>query len=81
MRGILRSSYYRENSRGGYGMSAKSAELLNLLKELALLKELDEQRRYGAQKKSESDIAEFEDRQTRRREIADQIKALADPQN
>lgn len=60
-------------------MSAKSSELLDLLKELALLKELDEQ--HGGKTKSESEIAEFEDRQNRRREISDQIKALAEPES
>ena len=59
-------------------MSAKSSELLNPLQELALLKELDKQD--VEQTKSESDIAEFEGRQTRRREISDQIRALAEPE-
>ena len=59
-------------------MSAKSSELLNLLKEVAFLKELDE--KYASQPKSENEISEFEGRQTRRREISDQIKALAEPE-
>lgn len=59
-------------------MSAKSSELLELLKELALLKELDE-KPLGMPSQSEIEIAEFEERQTRKREISDQIKALAEP--
>ncbi len=57
-------------------MSSQSETMMNLLKELALLKELDEK---SAQKsKSEKQGNEFEARQNRRQEIADQIKALGE---
>ncbi len=59
-------------------MSTKSSELmLDLLKELALLKELDE--KLSKLPKSDTGNAEFERRQMRRQEICDQIKALAEP--
>jgi len=59
-------------------MSAKPSELmLDLLKELALLKELDE-KQHGLPT-SDLEIAESERRQVRRREISDQIKALGEP--
>jgi hypothetical protein len=61
-----------------YRLSAKPSELmLDLLKELALLKQLDE--KHQGQPKSDTGNAEFEGRQTRRQEICDQIKALAEP--
>jgi len=59
-------------------MSAQSSEvMMSLLKELALLKDLDEMSKSRAE--SELEVSEFEQRQNRRREITDQIKALADP--
>jgi hypothetical protein len=59
-------------------MSTKNSELMvALLKELAVLKELDKKQ----QGMSKSDIrnAESEERQMRRLEISDRIKALAEP--
>jgi hypothetical protein len=56
-------------------MSRKSSELMGLLKELSWIKELDEKYE-GGDSSSKLDTAEFESRQNRRREIADQIKAL-----
>jgi len=56
-------------------MSRKSSELMGLLKELAWIKELDEKYEGGGSR-SKVETAEFEGRQNRRREIADQIKAL-----
>ena len=50
--------------------------MMNLLKELALLKELDE--KSETKSKSEKEIREFEARQSRRQEIADQIRALGE---
>jgi hypothetical protein len=56
-------------------MSAKSSELMmGLLQELAVIKELD--KKYESGTTSEGDVAEFESRQRRRREISDQMKAL-----
>jgi hypothetical protein len=48
--------------------------MMDLLKELALLKQLDETYETGS--KAESDTVEFERRQKRRCEIGDQIKTL-----
>jgi hypothetical protein len=59
-------------------MSTKPSEMmLDLLKELAFLKQLDE--KHDGLPKSDTGNAEFEGRQTRRQEICDQIKALAEP--
>jgi hypothetical protein len=61
-------------------MSAKPWDvMMDLLKELALLRDLDQKYDEGSRTKRE--IAEFEERQTRRRQITDQIKALAEPAN
>lgn len=61
-------------------MSAKPSDvMMDLLKELSLLKDLDQQ--YEGRGKTEREIAEFEERQTRRRQITDQIKALGEPAN
>jgi hypothetical protein len=61
-------------------MSAKPSDvMMDLLKELALLRDLDQKYDEGSRTKRE--IAEFEERQTRRRQITDQIKALAEPAN
>jgi len=49
---------------------------MDLLKELASIKELDE--RYEKGPRSEVETEEFELRQKRRREIGDQIKTLAE---
>jgi hypothetical protein len=51
--------------------------MMDLLKELALLKELDQ--KYGAGSRTDPETTEFEGRQSRRREISDQIKELAEP--
>ena len=58
-------------------MSAKSERMIDLLQELALIKELDKQYEIGL--RSEAEIVEFERRQGRRVEIGGQIKALAEP--
>jgi hypothetical protein len=59
-------------------MSTKNSELmLELLKELAVLKELDEKQQ--GIPKSGIRNAEFEGRQRRRLEISERIKALAEP--
>ena len=61
-------------------MNAKPSDaMMDLLKELSLLKDLDQQYEGGA--KTEREITEFEERQTRRRQITDQIKALGEPAN
>lgn len=57
-------------------MSARSEEMIGLLKELVLLKDLDD--RGGAGLKSGIEADEFRERQKRRIEISEQIKALAD---
>jgi hypothetical protein len=58
-------------------MSNKPSDaMLDLLKELALLKELDA--KHHELPKSDSGTAEVEGRQMRRQEISDQIKALAE---
>jgi len=57
-------------------MSSQSETMMNLLKELALLKELDE--KSDQKSKSDKQGNEFEARQNRRQEIADQIKALGE---
>jgi len=51
--------------------------MMDLLQELALIKELDQQYEIGL--RSEVEIVEFERRQDRRVEIGSQIKALAEP--
>jgi hypothetical protein len=51
--------------------------MMDLLKELALLKQLDEKSEQEAG--SSLPTAEFELRQHRRREITNQIKTLAEP--
>jgi hypothetical protein len=57
-------------------MSTKPSELmLDLLKELTLIKELDQQ--YENVPRSGVEVVEFESRQNRRREISHQMKALA----
>ncbi len=58
-------------------MSAQSERMMDLLHELALIKELDQQYQIGL--RSEVEIVEFERRQDRRVEIGGQIKALAEP--
>ncbi len=55
-------------------MSVPSENMMQLLRELALLKESDA--KYESSSASELDISEFERRQNRRREITDQIKAM-----
>ncbi len=57
-------------------MSTESSNLMmDLLKELAMLKELDRNQRAGPA----SEATESELRNRRRREIADQIKAFGEP--
>jgi hypothetical protein len=59
-------------------MSTKpSDQMMDLLKELALLKELDQ--KYDAGSRTDPETTEFEGRQSRRREISHQIKELAEP--
>lgn len=59
-------------------MSTKpSEEMMDLLKELALLKELDE--KHETASRSGVDTAELESRKKRRHEICEQIKALGGP--
>jgi hypothetical protein len=57
-------------------MSTESSDLMmDLLKELAMLKELDR----NDKPEPASEVTESELRKQRRREIADQIKALGEP--
>ncbi len=59
-------------------MSTEPSELMmDLLRELALLKQLDEKHETGVG--SDVDTAELESRKNRRREICEQIKALGGP--
>jgi hypothetical protein len=51
--------------------------IMDLLKELALIKELD--KNHEAAMGTQSENADFEARQVRRREIATQIKSLSLP--
>jgi hypothetical protein len=56
-------------------MSAEqSEEMMELLKELAMLKKMDKKEGGG----SSEDAAELESREKRRREITDQIKVLGE---
>jgi hypothetical protein len=58
-------------------MPARPSDLImDLLQELASIKEQDLQYENGA--KSDSDVADFEERRNRRKEIRDQIKALGE---
>ena len=57
-------------------MTKPSEQMMELLKELALLKELDEKHEAGAA--SSLEPAELEIRNNRRREITDQIKLLGE---
>ena len=57
-------------------MSTESSEqMMQLLKELAMLKELDGKESEAV---SDGDIAELQSRENRRREIGEQIKALGE---
>jgi hypothetical protein len=58
-------------------MSEKSSEMMSLLQELALLKQLDADPK--GELRSAAETNEFESRQNRRKEIADRIKALGNP--
>lgn len=59
-------------------MNAKPSDvMIDLLKELALLKDLDQ--KYDGGARTERETLEFEERQNRRRQITDQIKALGEP--
>ena len=57
-------------------MSEQSETMMNLLKELALLKELDE--KSDKEPTSETEALELDARQNRRREITDQIRDLGE---
>jgi hypothetical protein len=57
-------------------MSARSEKMKGLLQELAQLKDLDD--RWEAGSKSEIEVDELRERQKRRSEIGEEIKALAD---
>jgi hypothetical protein len=58
-------------------MSTESSEqMMELLKELALLKELDEKKERG--EISDENVTDLESRENRKREIAEQIKALGE---
>jgi hypothetical protein len=64
-----------ENPGEEYGMSTKPSEqMMDLLKELAMLKALDERHETGSE--SGADTAELESRKNRRREIGEQIRTL-----
>lgn len=56
--------------------SHESEQVLTLLKELAMLKELDNQ--YESGSKTESDCVAHRQRQARHQEIGEEIKALAE---
>ena len=59
-------------------MSTESSQqMMDLLKELAMLKELDEKPEKGLG--SDVDTADLESRKKRRHEICEQIKALGGP--
>ena len=59
-------------------MSTESSkQMMDLLKELALLKELDQKHETGAG--TDADTAELESRKDRRREITEQLKVLGGP--
>jgi hypothetical protein len=55
-------------------MSDKAVEMMGLLQELALMKEMDAKFENGA--KGEAEAAEHENRKSRRREICDKIVGL-----
>jgi len=57
-------------------MSEQSETMMNLLKELALLKELDE--KSDTELTSETEALELEARQNRRRQITEQIRDLGE---
>jgi hypothetical protein len=66
---------YRQ-SKEEWQMSTESSDLMmDLLKELAMLKELDR----NDKPEPASEVTESELRKQRRREIADRIKALGEP--
>jgi hypothetical protein len=78
MKGILWVSHQSGECEEEHRMSTKPSEqMMDLLKELVLLKELDEKHETGTG--SGVDTAELESRKDRRREITEQIKALAGP--
>ena len=59
-------------------MSSKPSDMMmDLLKELSTLKQLDE--KHATETGSNRDAAELESRENRRREICEQIKALGGP--
>ena len=67
---------YRQSKKEEWQMSTESSDLMmDLLKELAMLKELDRNDKPGPA----SEVTESELRKQRRREIADRIKALGEP--
>ena len=59
-------------------MSTESSQqMMDLLKELAMIKDLDEKHETGSG--SDVDTADLESRKKRRHEICEQIKALGGP--
>ena len=73
--GSVSESELTHSGRRKETVSANASELMmGLLKELSLLKQMDET--YETGPKAGLDTVEFERRQKRREEIADQIKAL-----
>ena len=73
--GSVSESELTHRGRRKETVSANASELMmGLLKELSLLKQMDET--YETGPKAELDTVEFERRQKRRKEIANQIKAL-----
>lgn len=57
-----------------YGMNDHAAEMMELLQELARMKEMDAKFEQGA--KNEAEAAEHESRKIRRREVCDKIAEL-----
>ena len=60
-------------------MSAKAAEMMGLLQELALIK--DQDAKYESGPKGEAETAEYENRKQRRQAISHQICALGGTAN
>jgi hypothetical protein len=74
---LLRTICHRIRARPKISMSShESEQVLTLLKELSLLKELDSG--YEAGPKTEAERGAHRLRQQRHQEIAEEIKALAD---
>lgn len=71
--GILELAFF-DHYLAEAAMSAKETEMMGLLQELALMKEQDA--KYESGPKDQAEIAEFENRKHRRRQISQQIVAL-----